>query len=139
MPTPENASQRCHNTAEFRVGRSGKIGIIGLEALRKLAGWMAVRELKPVKGSDSCHDRRIEPLSPPAPAERHDAAGGTALESGAGQNGAIGCPEDSVADGSSARDNKRRKSPRPVTSISNRPRDTTPRRESQKRRTQGER
>ena len=28
---------------------------------------MAVRESKPVKGSDSCNDRRIEPLSPPRP------------------------------------------------------------------------
>ena len=76
---------------------------------------------------------------PPAPAERLDAAVGTALDAGAGQSSATGCSEDSVAACSSTRDNKYRKSPRPVSSTSNRPRDTTRRREAQKRRTQGER
>jgi len=130
-----------HNTGEFGVGRSGKIGIIGLEALRKLAGWMAVRELKPVKGSDSCHDRRIEPPCPPAPAEGHDIAAGTALESGAGQGGAIGCSEDTVTDCSSARDAKGRKPARSVASNSTRKgsSDIRPRDQSPKRRKQGER
>ena len=129
-----------HNTTEFRVGRSGEIGIIGFEALRKLAGWMAARELNSVKGSDSCNDRRIEPSCPPAPAKGHDAAARTALGSGAGHGGATGCPEDPVADCSSAHDSKGSNATRSVTSdnTSRRARDTSPRHESPKRRKQGE-
>jgi len=70
------------NTREFDVGRSGKIGIIGLDALKSLVAWIATRGANTVHGVDSCNQQSAESPLPPAPAEARAIASGPSVESG---------------------------------------------------------
>ena len=76
---PSNAPK---NTRQFPVGRSGKIGIIGLGTLRALGKWLAARKQTQVNGVDSCPSSRTEHRLPPAPTENSNASSPSTLESG---------------------------------------------------------
>ena len=84
-----------NNTHKFRVGRSGKIGIIGLEALKSLAAWIATREGDTAKGVDSCDQQSAESPLPPAPAKLRVKPSGTGVDSGPRSGHAAANLEDS--------------------------------------------
>jgi hypothetical protein len=66
-----------NNTRNFRVGRSEKIGIIGLDVLKALAAWISARKTNTVNGVDSCNKRLIEASLPPAPVTGTSLSGST--------------------------------------------------------------